>query len=50
MSTANIRPTERNRWKKDYNMQIIPISPDNDYADLDTFLKILHEEEDGDQK
>lgn len=45
MSAANILPTERSRWKKDYNMQIIPISPDNNYADIDTFLEILHEEE-----
>lgn len=46
MTTESTGEIERNRWKKDYNMQIIPISADNDYEDIDTFLKILHKKED----
>jgi len=34
---------ERGRWRKDYNMQIISISSENDYEDIHIFLKILHE-------
>lgn len=45
MSTDDTGTTERNRWKKDYNMRIIPISPDNNYKDIDIFLQILHEQE-----
>ena len=37
--------TEQNRWKKDYNMQIISISADNNYEDIDTFFQILQKEE-----
>lgn len=50
MSTKATGATERSRWKKDYNMRIIPISPDNDYEDIDTFLKILHKKEDEAEK
>jgi len=39
--------TERNRWKKDYNMRVIPISSENNYKDIETFLAILHEKEKG---
>ena len=46
MTTESTGEIERNRWKKDYNMRIIPISADNDYEDIDTFLKILHKKED----
>ena len=46
MTTEATGEIERNRWKKDYNMQIIPISADNDYEDIDTFFRILHEKED----
>lgn len=46
MTSENTGTTERNRWKKDYNMRIIMISADNDYEDIDTFLKILHDKED----
>ena len=38
--------TERNRWRKDYNMQIISISADNNYEDINIFFKILRDEED----
>ena len=37
--------TEQNRWKKDFNMQIIPISSKNNYEDIDSFFTILREEE-----
>lgn len=46
MTTESTGTTERNRWKKDYNMRIIPISADNDYGDIDTFFTILHQKED----
>ena len=39
--------TERNRWRKDYNMQTISISADNNYEDINIFFKILRDEEDG---
>ncbi len=45
MTTETTSATERGRWKKDYNMRIIQISSENDYEDIDTFLKILHEKE-----
>lgn len=45
MTTATTSETERHRWKKDYNIKIIPVSSKNDYEDIDTFLKILHEKE-----
>lgn len=50
MSTESTGATERNRWKKDYNMRITPISTDNNYEDIDTFLKILHQKEDEAEK
>lgn len=45
MTTESTGTTERNRWKKDYNMRIIPISSADDYADIVTFLNILHDKE-----
>ncbi len=45
MTTETTSTTERGRWKKDYNMRIIPISSENNYEDIDAFLKILHEKE-----
>jgi len=45
MTTEITSATERGRWKKDYNMRIIPISSAKDYEDIDLFLKILHEKE-----
>ena len=45
MSTSTTSETERTRWKKDYNMRIIPISPDENYKDINIFLKILQEQE-----
>lgn len=41
MTTDQIGPTERGRWKKDYNMRIISISSDNDYEDINRFLRFL---------
>lgn len=43
MTTEAAGEVERNRWRKDYNMKIISISPDNDYQDIDDFLSILIE-------
>lgn len=37
--------TEQGRWRKDYNMRIIPISTENNYEDVTTFLRILYQEE-----
>ena len=45
MSTETTVGTERNRWKKDYNMRIIPISSADNYKDIETFLNILHEKD-----
>ncbi len=45
MSTDGTVETERTRWRKDYNMRIIPISPDNNYEDIVTFLNILRDKE-----
>lgn len=45
MATEATSETERNRWKKDYNIKIIPVSSENNYEDINTFLKILHESE-----
>lgn len=41
MDTDKIGSTERGRWKKDYNMRIIPISSDDDYEDVNRFLQFL---------
>jgi hypothetical protein len=46
MASEDIGTTERNRWKRDYNIRIIPISPDENYRDIETFLEILHQKED----
>lgn len=46
MSTDATGETERSRWRKDYNMRIIPISPANDYEDISIFLNLLREKED----
>ena len=43
MATEATGEIERGRWRKDYNIQIISISPENDYEDINSFLKILHE-------
>lgn len=45
LSTDKTSETERERWRKDYNIHTIPISSDNDYEDIDTFLKILGQKE-----
>jgi len=45
LSTEKTSLIERNRWRKDYNIRTIPVSSDNDYEDIDTFLKILSQKE-----
>ncbi len=45
MTTESTGGVERNRWRKDYNMQIIPISASNGYEDIDIFFRILQEKE-----
>jgi len=49
MTTDQIGDTERGRWKKDYNMRIIPISSDNNYEDINRFLRFLREADTKDQ-
>lgn len=43
MSTDNISEPQMRRWRKDYNMKIIPISSADNYKDIEVFLEILHE-------
>lgn len=45
MTTDQIGDTERGRWRKDYNMRIIPISSDNNYEDINRFLRFLKDED-----
>jgi len=45
MGAENIGATEKSRWLKDYNIRIVPVSKENDYADIVTFLKLLQSEE-----
>ena len=45
MTPGNAGETERERWRKDYNMLIIPVSEDDGYADVDRFLDLLAESE-----
>ena len=45
MTTDTTGQTERNRWKRDYNMRIISISSNNNYKDIETFLEILRDKE-----
>jgi SIR2-like domain len=45
MSAVTMGATEQARWKKDYNIRIIPISAANNYSDIDDFLKLLLEKE-----
>jgi hypothetical protein len=45
MSSDRMSATEQSRWRKDYNVMIIPISSANDYSDVDDFLKLLLEKE-----
>ena len=41
MPISKITNTEQRRWLKDHNIQIVPISEDNDYQDIELFLQIL---------
>ena len=43
MPIEEITRTERGRWLKDYNIQIVPISREDSFADLNAFLAILKE-------
>ena len=45
MNGETMTRTEKRRWQKDYNIKIVPISPDNDYKDVDDFLAILKDRE-----
>jgi hypothetical protein len=45
MSSDRMGPTEQSRWRKDYNVTIVPISSAHDYSDIDDFLKTLRTEE-----
>ncbi|MFC1701288.1 SIR2 family protein [Pseudomonadota bacterium] len=45
MTTESTTPTECSRWRKDYNMRIISISSDNNYEDINTFLRVLQDKE-----
>lgn len=45
MTTETVSATERGRWKKDYNIRIIQISSENNYQDINSFLKFLKEKE-----
>lgn len=45
MDTETLGETERNRWRKDYNIRIIPISSTNNYQDIETFLEMLLDKE-----
>ncbi len=47
MTPESTGTTEQSHWKRNYNMRIIPISSDNDYEDIDIFLRILQEKENG---
>ena len=49
MTTDQIGDTERGRWRKDYNMRIIPISSENNYEDINRFLRFLKETDPQDQ-
>lgn len=41
MAHEEMTATEMERWRKDFNIQFIPISKDNDYEDLHTFMQAL---------
>ena len=41
MTADDAGETERRRWGKDYNMKIVPISPDEKFRDISLFLEIL---------
>ena len=43
MTSEKAGKTERQRWGKDYNMKIVPINSDDNFADIDRFLTILSE-------
>ena len=45
MTPESAGETERERWRKDYNMLIIPVSDEDGYADVDRFLGFLAESE-----
>jgi len=41
MAREEMTTIEMERWRKDFNIQFIPISKDNGYADLQSFLEVL---------
>lgn len=42
MASSGSNDVETKRWRRDYNIQIIPFSPDNNYAELPEALKALN--------
>lgn len=42
MAQEDITEVEKNQWFRDFNVQFIPISKADDYAELPEFLKALH--------
>lgn len=43
MTADDAGETERRRWRKDYNMKVISISPDEKFRDINLFLEGLRE-------
>jgi hypothetical protein len=41
MASEDMGEVERGRWRKDFNLNIIPISKDNDYAEATEFIEAL---------
>lgn len=42
MVAEDITSVEQNRWFKDHNVHLIPVSKANDYAEITEFLQALH--------
>lgn len=41
MAEEDMGEVERGRWRKDFNVNIIPVSKDNDYAEVTEFMEAL---------
>ncbi len=41
MARKEMTTIEMERWRRDFNIQFIPISKDNGYADVQSFLEVL---------
>lgn len=44
VNTDELTEVELNRWKKDYNLQLIPISSENNFKEMEEFIDILEAE------